>query len=260
MKRLEALEPITKSQRLHDRIYKEIIEPGPKYTPETADEFRSGIELFREIFMAHEEFKKDTKRYLPGDFGDMFGEYLAFTGQTSYRAGQFFTPYNVVQCVCEISIPDKEKLLGEPERFNDPAAGCGRFMVGTAEVYQKRIGMYNFLYTNIDIDFRMYVYCVMNAILYAIPSVNIHGDSLAFKFWRGTVVFKPPESPVPIWVNLAEEQVQKMADDQLEAMRLRAEENRPKTGLELYIDNLPERKPRRKIKKKKEQKTQVTIK
>ena len=50
-----------------------------------------------------------------------------------------------------------------------------------------------------------------------------------------------------------------MADDQLESMSLRAEENRPKAGLELYIDNLPGSKPKRKIKKKKEQKIQVTI-
>jgi len=243
IQRLEALEPITKSQRLHDRIYKEIIEPAPKFTPETASEFKAGQELFAELMDIHHEFKNAPDNY-SGEWGDMFGEYITRTNQTNYRAGQFLTPMNIVKMMTEMSLATKETLMGKPLRYSDPAAGAGRYMIATAEAYIREIGFYNFIFHNVDIDFRMYVYCVMNAIFYQIPSINIQGDSLAMKYWKGTMVIKPTESPVPIWINMTEEQLNNLAEQQLNAML----ESRPKTGLEKFIDDLPSAKKRKKKK------------
>jgi len=177
VKRLYDLAPMN-SPDLHDQIFKEILEPGERFTMEKKDEFKEGMELLGKLQMIHYDYNKRKP------FGDMFSEYLQEHGKLNAHAGQFFTPYNVAKMMSEIMLGiNSEELKGEPLRILDPAAGTGRFMLKTAEHYAKEVGMFNFIFTNIDIDRRMFICCTMNAILYGIPSINIHGDTIALKFW-----------------------------------------------------------------------------
>ena len=181
IKRLQELEPITGTKRLHEQIYTKIIKEPQDFTPETASDYEENQALLAEIRLAHEDFKKDPRH---GEWDDMFGSYLIEMEQLNSRAGQFLTPMNIVRAMCQMIIgtDDDKQLLGKPQMLSDPAAGCGRFMIGAAEVYAKHAGCFNFMFVNQDIDFRMYVYMTMNAILYGIPSLNIHGDTIALEY------------------------------------------------------------------------------
>ncbi|MBU0777549.1 SAM-dependent methyltransferase [Patescibacteria group bacterium] len=203
LKILQQLEPISQSKKLHEQIYA-MLRKAPDFTPDTADQFKEEQELLGKILLAYSDFQRQPK-YGHEDFGDMFGEYLVESEQLIERAGQFFTPVNVVKMMAEMILDPKEG--DEAQYISDPAAGCGRYMLKTAEIYHKKTGSYNFLFHNVDIDFRMYVYCTMNAILHAIPSVNIWGNSLSLEFWEGMVVFAPMGLPVQ-WHYLDKDAVQ----------------------------------------------------
>jgi len=131
---------------------------------------------------------------------------------------------NVVKMMTKISM--SELTHDTPIQYcSDPAAGCGRMMLKTAEHYQETLGYYNFLFNNVDIDKRMYTYCTMNAILYSIPSVNIWGNSISNEYWEGFVVLKPIGLPTQ-WHYLDKEKVQ----------AFRMEFKRKKQGLDNFIE------------------------
>jgi len=247
MKILQELEPISRSQKLHEMLYK-LLRRAPEFTPEKAEEFKEEQELLSKILLAHADFQSNPP-YSHEGYGDMFGEYLTQTEQLNDRAGQFFTPMNIVRAMCEMCL--NPQVDEEPQYISDPAAGCGRFMLKTAEIYQKKIGAYNFLFHNVDIDYKMYVYCTMNAILYAIPSVNIWGDSLAPNGFReGFLVLQLPSMPVQ-WHYLDREAVQKF----------QPKFKRQKMGLEKFVEGdavIPER-PKRARSRDKETPVQKTL-
>jgi len=230
------LEPITQTKRLHEKIYDKIIIKAQEYTPEKADEYKDSHALLGEVYLAHEEFKKDPRH---SEWDDMFGAYLMETEQLYNRAGQFFTPMNVVRAMCEVTIGvmSDEEMLAKPQMMNDPAAGCGRFMIGAAEIYAKRVGCFNFLFVNQDIDFRMYVYTTMNAILYGIPSLNVHCNTISLEYWEGTIVMRPAECPT-FWRTIPKERL----DEIMPQMKA------PKRGLEKFVDGLEPAKKRKKRK------------
>lgn len=220
IKILQELEPISQSKKLHEKIY-DVLRTAPSFTPDTADDFKEEQELLSKILLAHADFQQHPK-YGHEGFGDMFGCYLEETEQLNRRTGQFFTPMNVVKMMAQMLLNPKE----EPQYISDPAAGCGRYMLKVAEVYHEKIGAYNFFFHNVDIDFRAYIYCTMNAILYSIPSVNIWGDSLALKFREGFLVFQRfPGLPVE-WHYLDKDAVQRFAP----------KFERTKRGLEKFIE------------------------
>jgi len=247
IKRLKNLEPITGTKKLDRQIYTKIIKEAQDFTPETAADYKENMELIREIWLAHQEFQKDPRH---GEWDDMFGSYLIETEQLNSRAGQFFTPMPIVRMMCEmtIGVQTDEQLMAESQRLNDPAAGCGRFMIGAAEIYAKRVGCLNFIYVNQDIDFRMYVYMTMNAILYGIPSLNVHCNSIALEYWEGTVVWQPLGYPT-MWKTLSKERLEEIMP-KFEA---------PKVGLQKFIDNAPTMRKREKKKVKKDEYRQSTI-
>jgi len=205
MKILQELEPITQSKKLHEKLYA-MLKKAKDFTPDTADQFKEEQQLLTKIMVAHIDFQKAPK-YGHEEFGDMFGRYLEETEQLNNRAGQFLTPMQVVKMMCAMLLGDP-KRDDEPQYISDPAAGCGRFMLGYAAAYHKAIGAYNFIMNNVDVDFRMYVYCTMNAILYGIPSINVWGNSLSLEYWEGFVVFQRfPGLPVE-WHHLDKEAIQ----------------------------------------------------
>jgi len=247
-KRLQELEPITSTTRLHEQIYTKIIKEAQNWTKDTDADYEDNKKLFAEILIAHKEFKEDPRH---DEWDDMFGEYLVETEQLYDRAGQFFTPMHIVRAMCEmtVGVMTDEQLLGEPQMMSDPAAGCGRFMIGAAEIYAKRVGCFNFLFVNQDIDFRMYVYKTMNAILYGIPSLNIHCDSIALNYWEGTMVWQPLGCPT-MWHTVPKERLEEIMP------RFEA----PKVGLEKFIEDVPAKQPTRRIRRsKKDEPKQSTL-
>lgn len=186
------------SPRLEDRIYNEILVKGEQFKRDNLDEFSTGIQLFGRILMAHQDY---GDRH--GTFGDMFGDYLTQTENLNRRSGQFFTPQHIVEAMVKI-IMDKADCK-KIQRILDPAAGTGRFMLMTAKHYATTTGMLNFVFFNIDIDFTVYVYCTMNAILNGIPSVNIWGDSIAMNYREGVLTI--PIGKVALWKMLGKEEV-----------------------------------------------------
>jgi type I restriction-modification system DNA methylase subunit len=171
------------SPRLEDRIYQEILVKGEQFTQEKAGDFAVGIELLGKLILAHTDY---TSKH---PFGDMFGDYMVQQETTNSRCGQFFTPMPIAELIAEMSMPDL-KPDGEPQRIIDPAAGTGRFMLATAKRYATATGQLNFIFYNVDIDFKVYVFCTMNAILTRIPSVNVWGDTLTTRY-RESIVTIP---------------------------------------------------------------------
>jgi len=184
-KRLDELAPSRLGHRLEDRVFKEVLNE-----PENTD-------LLDKLKVIHTDFIAEK-----GLFADLFGEFLQETEKLNARAGQFFTPINVCDLMIKMNLATQD--LGKQKRILDPAAGSGRFMLRTAKFYAEATGKLNFVFINVDIDFRMFVFCALNAILNEIPAVIIHGDSLAFKFWKGIVVL--PMGDRVVWMELDGEQ------------------------------------------------------
>jgi type I restriction-modification system DNA methylase subunit len=203
---MSELEPVTQDTHLYDRLH-DVLKKAEGFTKDKADEFKDEIELVEKLFQIHSIYDEETGE----EFCDMFGEYMVLAEQAHMkRTGLFFTPMNVVKFMCQMLLVNKEDLKGEPKRILDPAGGTGRFMLGTAEVYAKVLGYYNFLFTNIDIDVRVYVYCTWNAIIHQIPSLNVWGNSLSEQYWEGVVVI-PTSIDGPLrWHMLNTEQLDKI--------------------------------------------------
>jgi len=170
MKKLEALAPYNRGVRLEDKLHKQILVAGDNF--KQGDNSTEGAELYMKIKQIHNEFNEKNP------FRDMFGEYME-SNMLNEGIGQFFTPYNVCDMITEVSLPE---IPAEIQTILDPAAGTGRFMLSTAKHYAKKLGYFNFTFTNIDIDYRVWVFCIFNALLNNIPGIHILGDSLATKF------------------------------------------------------------------------------
>jgi type I restriction-modification system DNA methylase subunit len=217
--RLKQLDGRTSDQYLDKRIYDMLKRTGG-YTQDKAEEYKEETELFKEILLAQSEFIE-----LNGEFNDMFGHYLMETEQLNKRAGQFFTPMNLVRMMTKMTYSDDKEKLGEKVwTILDPCSGAGRFMLGAAEHFKNILGYYNFLFTNIDIDKRMYTYTVMNAIIHAVPSVTIWGDTLAEKYWEGVAVI--PAQTGLRWAFMTVEQ----------CYNFMPKTPRPKRGMEKFMD------------------------
>jgi len=120
---------------------------------------------------------------------------------------QFMTPPNIAHFIAKISLGDKEELERKTALICDPAAGTGRFMLDTAEHYVETIGKLNFIFVNIDIEFKVYVYCTMNAILNGIPAINIWGNSLGRETDYNEAVVTIPIGTVAMWRMVKKEQI-----------------------------------------------------
>lgn len=222
VQRLYDLAPMN-SPDLHDQIFKEILEPGERFTKESADEYKAGMELLGKLFMIHRDYNERHP------FGDMFSEYLEEYGKLNFHAGQFFTPYNVAGMMGGMLL-SLEEMKGDPLTMLDPAAGTGRFMLKTAEHYAKEVGMFNFIFTNIDIDRRVFIYCVMNAILYRIPSINIHGNTISNEFWDcfATIPTLTKAGVICEWRRIDAKIMEKRFEKMFEA-------SRPAKGMEQFV-------------------------
>jgi type I restriction-modification system DNA methylase subunit len=184
------LEELTfnRNPSLEQRIHDEILVKAQHFTMDKAADFAEGTELMGKIMMAQADYESSA-----GAFTDMFGDYLTQSNGTWKRLGQVFTPTHIAQFIAEMSLP-QEELAAKPAKILDPCCGTGRFMLAAAKHYAEKLGYFNFMFYNVDIDFAVYNYCALNAILHRIPSVTILGDSLRGTGREGVVVI--PSAPV----------------------------------------------------------------
>lgn len=172
LEQLKELAPRHKGIRLEDRIYKEILVDGEKFTEDKKDEYKENIDLLIKLKFAYGKFVKEH-----GPFTDMFGEWVFnVNGSQDSTLGQFPTP----ETVCDFMVRSVTAMkdLNTVMSWLDPCCGTGRFMLRTAKYYADEVGKFNFIFFNQDIDHRMYVYTAMQAILNDIPSLTIWGNTL----------------------------------------------------------------------------------
>lgn len=198
------------TQDLATRIYEEILKKGEQFTNEKADKFKEGTELLGKLLMIHQSYVEITEQVgqgMGGKWGDMFGDWLSFSFQLNAKAGQFLTPPSVAQFMAKLTLGGKEELERQVALVSDPAAGTGRFMLCIAEHYIKTIGYFNFVFVNIDIEFKVYVYCAMNAIINGIPSINIWGNSLGRVEDYNEAIVTIPIGNVAMWRMVKKEEI-----------------------------------------------------
>lgn len=187
--------------RLEYRIHQEILTKAEHYTRETAQqEHEEGIELLGKLVIAHSDYTENH-----GVFGDMFGQYFTEMQSLNRRCGQILTPIHVAEAIVKMTIPD---IPEKPQAIMDPAAGTGRFMLMTAKHYATATGKLNFIFFNIDIEFSVYVYCSMNAILNGVPAITVWGDSLKMDYREAVATI--PIGKVAIWKMLDKDAVNRI--------------------------------------------------
>ena len=197
---------------LANRIHEDILVRGEQFTQDNADAFKDGTELLGKLLMIHQNYVETHESQFAetpfgGKWGDMFGEWLILTGRLNARGGQFLTPPNVAHFMAKIILGDKEELERKVALICDPASGTGRFMLDTAEHYAETIGKLNFIFVNIDIDFQVYVYCTMNAIMNGIPTITIWGDSLGLPKDYHEAIVTIPIGTVAMWKLVKKEDI-----------------------------------------------------
>ncbi len=186
--------------RLEDKIHA-LFKDGETYANDP-EKHEDSLALLGKLMLAHAEYCR-----VKDNFGDMFGDYLEVKEiQLNKTLGQVFTPEPVTRMMTKMLLGGD--LDGAPLMIHDPTAGTGRFMLATAKRYAEKTGKLNFIFFNIDLDFRAYVFCVMNAVLNGIPAVTVHGDSLAMQYYEGYVTV--PSGSIASWHNLAPERIRKI--------------------------------------------------
>jgi len=259
LKRLRKWAPEYSGVRLYNLIHDEVLIKGQTFTKEKADDFKKGTDLLGDLFIAYEEFKAEPQMGERGPFSDMMGQWLCDVDGFNVRGGQFFTPIHICDFMASVGLSDDPvKLMEKPERMMDPAAGTGRFMLSTAKHYAKVCGCFNFIYWNIDIDQRAFIYSTVNAILNGIPSFHIHGDSIVMKYWEAIAVI--PQNGLPMWHTVDAKHLEDLHKQGLlkAAEERRAEEMKPRsvdTPFGTIVVKPKEEKP----KEKKEKPRQATF-
>lgn len=155
------------------------------------------VKYFDELVQIHTDYKmKYNDRYC-----DMFGDYLECQCSLVKSKGQVFTPKNIVDFMVQSVIGQAEKV--KVLKICDPACGTGKFMLGVARYLKKR----PYVMWNVDIDFRMYVFTVMNAVLNNIPAVVVYGDVLMNNFQEAVAVI--PDKKFGVIKDVSIEEVKK---------------------------------------------------
>jgi type I restriction-modification system DNA methylase subunit len=87
---------------------------------------------------------------------DFLGKLYMSLELGNHWKGQFFTPYNVCECMAGITINDNMQTLEKQEwiSVNDPACGAGATLVATANIFRRKKINYQtrVLFTANDID------------------------------------------------------------------------------------------------------------
>lgn len=116
-----------------------------------------------------------------GEFNDWLGELYMFSGTSSSRAGQFFTPYNLSRLTAklnEFQTNDRGIIT-----VDEPACGSGGLILAAAEAMREKGINYTeqAFFHGADLDGRCVRMCYIQLSLAGIPAIVHKRDTLAMK-------------------------------------------------------------------------------
>lgn len=111
---------------------------------------------------------------------DLLGRICERLNMTSFKSGQFLTPYPVSKFMAEINISEldtsKQKDI---QNIADPCCGTGVMLVAAANVIrEKGMPLKNYMMYAQDIDQTMALSCYIQLALQGVPGMVVIGDSL----------------------------------------------------------------------------------
>lgn len=110
---------------------------------------------------------------------DFLGEVYHELKLTSYKKGQFFTPYCASKLIAQIGLLNETEKLNEVVRINDPSCGSGSTLIATVNILkQGNKNPKNYFILGQDIDFLMALTCYVQLSLQGIAGAICIGDSL----------------------------------------------------------------------------------
>lgn len=123
-------------------------------------------------------------------FADWAGELYMDSGTSNGKAGQFFTPYSVSQCMARINFPKDEvlaKLGSDPNRvltIYEPTCGAGGLIVAAIDALNEAVVNYswNAFVDCGDIDPRCVHMTYVTLSLLGVPAVVRLGDALMMEY------------------------------------------------------------------------------
>lgn len=123
-------------------------------------------------------------------FADWAGELYMDSGTSNGKAGQFFTPYSVSQCMARINFPKDEvmaKLGSDPNRvltIYEPTCGAGGLIVAAIDALNEAGVNYswNVFVDCGDIDSRCVHMTYVTLSLLGVPAVVRLGDALMMEY------------------------------------------------------------------------------
>lgn len=123
-------------------------------------------------------------------FADWAGELYMDSGTSDDKAGQFFTPYSVSQCMARINFPKDEvraKLGSDPNRvltIYEPTCGAGGLIVAAIDALNEAGVNYswNVFVDCGDIDLRCVHMTYVTLSLLGVPAVVRLGDALMMEY------------------------------------------------------------------------------
>lgn len=161
-----------------------------KYKP---DEVQRFVEMFA---LAIEALEVNPDQ----DFlGDLF---MRFDLGNTWR-GQFFTPYNVCQCMAALTTGNLQSQLEHQPWISvcDPAVGAGALLIAFAQecVSQKTNYQTNVLFVGQDVDRTAAMMCFVQLSLLGCPGYIVVGDSLLHPIVGPSVLLPVPQEGQEIW-------------------------------------------------------------
>ena len=155
-----------------EKRYKDLIK---KYDE---DEFKQLQEIFSDLYILLSQMAEPD-----GVFDDYLGRLYMFSGTSSKRAGQFFTPYNVSKLCAEMTIREKDIANQQIITLNEPTCGSGGMVLAGVEALRNKGVNYadRLLVVCSDVDKRCVYMTYLQLALSGVPAIILHQNTFWYK-------------------------------------------------------------------------------
>lgn len=155
-----------------EKRYKDLIK---KYDE---DEFKQLQDIFSDLFILLSQMAEPD-----GVFDDYLGRLYMFSGTSSKRAGQFFTPYNVSKLCAEMTIREKDITNQQIITLNEPTCGSGGMILAGVEALRNKGINYadRLLVVCSDVDKRCVYMTYLQLALSGVPAIILHQNTLTLE-------------------------------------------------------------------------------
>lgn len=128
---------------------------------------------------------------------DFLGSTISELGQndSKYR-GQCFTPYSVCTMMARMTMQDMTPDPNHRLTLQEPACGGGAMVIASSDVLKERgFFPWNYYWTCVDIDWRMFACTYIQCSLLGIPATVIHGNTISLEQWESANTFAATAHP-----------------------------------------------------------------